>query len=138
MKIVLDTNVLIAAFITRGMCSDVFKHCVRRHTLVTSEFILNEFRGKLVRKFKYSVEEAGEAVELLRSRMEVVMPANLEAAVCRDPDDDAILETAIAGDAVCIVTGDTDLLVIKQFRNIDILRPSKFAEYEATRLGNAT
>ena len=132
MKIVLDTNVLIAAFITRGMCSDVFKHCVRQHTLITSEFILDEFRGKLVRKFKYSAAETGEAIELLRLRMEAVIPAEFDAAVCRDPDDDAVLGTAVAGDAACIVTGDTDLLVIERFRGIDIVRPSKFAEYETT------
>jgi len=48
-----NTNVLIAAFITRGVCSDVLEHCVRRHVLVTSEFILNEFCEKLIHKFKY-------------------------------------------------------------------------------------
>ncbi|RLB74861.1 MAG: putative toxin-antitoxin system toxin component, PIN family [Deltaproteobacteria bacterium] len=137
MKIVLDTNVLIAAFITRGVCSDVLEHCVRRHVLVTSEFILNEFCEKLIHKFKYNVNEAEEAVELLRSQMEMVIPARLGTAVCRDPDDDTILGTAIAGEAACIITGDKDLLVIKQFRVIDIVHPSEFAEYEAASLGSA-
>ncbi len=135
MRIVLDTNVLIAAFITRGVCSDVLEHCVRQHTLVTSDFILNEFREHLIYKFKYSAEEAEEAFELLRSRMEVVTPADLGATVCRDPDDDVILGTAIAGNAACIVTGDNDLLVIKRFHTIDIVQPAEFAEYEATETG---
>ncbi len=133
MKVVFDTNFLIAAFITRGVRSDVLEHCVRQHTPVTSDFVPNEFREHLVNKFQYSVEEAEEAVELLRSRMEVVTPADLGAAVCRDPGDDAILGTAIAGNAACIVTGDNDLLVIKQFRTIDIVRPMEFAKYEAAK-----
>ncbi|MGQ9628565.1 MAG: putative toxin-antitoxin system toxin component, PIN family, partial [Anaerolineae bacterium] len=129
MKVVLDTNVLIAAFITRGVCSDVFEHCARQHTLVTSDFILDEFRKHLSHTFRYSIEETEEAVELLRSRMEVVVPAALGVAICRDSDDDTVLGTAIAGNAVCIVTGDNDLLVIKHFRSIDIVRPTEFAKY---------
>lgn len=137
MKVVLDTNVLIAAFITRGVCSDVLEHCARRHTLVTSEFILHELRKHLVRKFEYSEEEAEEAVGLLRSRVEVVASVDLGATVCRDPDDDAVLGTAIAGNATCIVTGDNDLLVISRFRGVDIVRPAEFAKYEAVKEGEA-
>lgn len=135
MRIVLDTNVLIAAFITQGTCSDVLEHCARRHTLITSEFILNEFSTHLVLKFGYSEEETQEANRLLRSRMEVVTPTPLGFSVCRDPDDDVILGTAIAGQATCIITGDTDLLVIREFRSVDIIRPAEFASYEATKVG---
>ena len=39
MRVVLDTNVLIAALITRGVCSDLLEHCFRRHEIVLSEFI---------------------------------------------------------------------------------------------------
>jgi len=131
MKVVLDTNVLIAALIAHGVCTDVLEHCVRQHTLATSDSILNKFREHLVHKFKYSVEEAEETVKLLGTRMEVVTPADLGAAICRDPDDDAVLGTAIAGGAACIITGDDDLLVIRQFHTIDIVRPAEFAEYEA-------
>jgi putative PIN family toxin of toxin-antitoxin system len=138
MKVVLDTNVLIAAFITHGVCSSVLEHCVRRHELVSSDFILSEFREHLIDKFKYNMEEVEEAIELLQLKMELVEPADLGGVVCRDPDDDAILGTAIAGGAACIITGDADLLVIKQFRAVDIVRPAEFADYEADKEGNAT
>ena len=130
MRIVLDTNVLIAAFITRGACSDLFEHCVRQHQLIISDFILNELRHHLSGKFKYSEQAVEEVTSLLKSKIELVVPTALELAVCRDPDDDFILGTAIAGNAECIVTGDKDLLVIKQFRMIDIIHPSEFAQYE--------
>ncbi len=116
---------------TRGWSSTLVEHCVQRHTLVSSDFILNELRKHLVQTFKYSVAGAEEVVSLFRSKMEVVRPTDLGTAVCRDPDDDAILGTAVAGNAVCIVTGDKDLLVLKRFRSIDIIHPSEFAEYEA-------
>ncbi len=138
MRVVLDTNVLIAAFIARGVCSVILEHCVRHHTLVTSDFILDEFHEHMIHKFRYSTEEVEEASRLLRSKMEVVTPVNLGSTICRDPDDDAVLGTAIAGNAICIVTGDNDLLTVKQFYNVTIIRPAEFAEYEASRSGEST
>jgi len=131
MKVVLDTNVLIAALIARGVCSELLEHCAARHEVVGSEFILSELAEQLLRKFGYEGPEADEAVSLIRSTMKLVAPEKLEIAVCRDPDDDAILATAVAGNADCIVTGDEDLLVLESFRNIRILRPAQFARYEA-------
>lgn len=88
----------------------------------------------LTGKFRYSEEEAQEAVNLLRSQMEKVEPGELDAPVCRDPDDDLVLATAVAGGVRCIVTGDKDLLVLERYRGIEIVSPSSFAEFEA-RIG---
>jgi putative PIN family toxin of toxin-antitoxin system len=134
MKLVLDTNVLIAAFITRGKCSDLLEHCIRNHQLITSDFILDEFHRHLVGKFKYDLSEALTAIELLRLKMDVVIPTDFEMPVCRDADDDMILGTAIAGGAECIVTGDKDLLVIEEFRGVDIMQPAEFEEYEMDKM----
>ena len=131
MRVVFDTNVLIDAFIARGTCHQLLEHCVVNHDLVTSEFILDEVREKLVEKFKYTQETAGQVDKLLRSRMAVVKPASFDHQVCRDADDDNILATAVAGDCECIITGDKDLLVLKQFQGIDILSPSDFHIYES-------
>jgi uncharacterized protein len=68
--------------------------------------------------------------------MSVVVPRSLESNVCRDLDDDMILATALAGNAVCIITGDQDLLILKKFGSIDILKPSEFADYEDNFLLN--
>ena len=85
MRLVLDTNVLIAAFIARGVCAELLEHCVLSHTLVVSDFILTELRGHLVGKFRCADEEADEAVALLTSQMEVIVPDALATSVCRDP-----------------------------------------------------
>ncbi len=132
MRIVLDTNVLIAAFIARGVCHELLEYCARRHTLVTSDFVLDEFTRKLVEKFKCTPEVTDEATTLLRSRMEVVTAARLDTPICRDEDDDNILAIAVTGNCDLIITGDKDLLVLKQFGKVEIISPSDFQTYERT------
>jgi len=46
--------------------------------------------------------------------------------ICRDPDDDKLLETAVLGRADCIVTGDQDLLILGSYQRIPILTPAEF------------
>lgn len=131
MNLVLDTNVLIAAFIAKGICHTLAERYLRVHSVIASEFILDELREKLTEKFKYSNEDANAVDALLRSRMRMVEPIPLESSVCRDPDDDIVLATALTGKAVCIITGDQDLLTLKKFSEIDIPSPSAFETYEA-------
>lgn len=126
MKIVLDTNVVIAALIAEGTCYELLEHCIRRHTLITSSFILAEVQEKLVEKFGYDPELATEVVSVLRSRMRTVPLGELETPVCRDPDDDHILATALGGECDCIITGDKDLLVLQKYKNIEIFSPRDF------------
>jgi uncharacterized protein len=58
--------------------------------------------------------------------MTVVSASKLESPVCRDPDDDNILAAAISGKCNCIITGDKDLLVLKQYEGVDIFSPRDF------------
>jgi putative PIN family toxin of toxin-antitoxin system len=129
-KILLDTNVLIAALIARGFCHELLEHCVLRHTLFTSDFILNETQEKLIEKFGYTAEVVSETASILRSRMTVVSPLGLASPVCRDPDDDNILAAAMAASCDCIITGDKDLLVLKTHEGIEILSPRDFLIHE--------
>jgi putative PIN family toxin of toxin-antitoxin system len=129
-KIVLDTNVLIAALIARGVCHELLEYCALRHALFTSEFILEETQEKLIEKFGYSAQLAAEAASVLRSRMKVVTPSKLKGPVCRDPDDDNILAAAIGGNCDCIITGDKDLQVLKRYEGIDIFKPRDFLDNE--------
>jgi len=138
MRIVLDTNILIAAFISHGACADLFEHCIRYHEIVASEFIFTESSDNLTTKFKIPAREVNQAVQLLRSRIAVVVPLNLGTRVSRDPKDDPILGTVIQGDCQCIVTGDKDLLALKKYRGINIISPGDFWEYENKVLGKHT
>ena len=57
-------------------------------------------------------ESATLRVRRLAEEVTLVVPQPLPAGVCRDPDDDAILATALAAEADYLVTGDQDLLVL--------------------------
>ncbi len=132
MRIVFDTNVLIAAFISRGVCAELFEHCVRRHKIIASKFIFTEFSDRLTTKFKFSKHEVSEAVQLLLGRIVIVTPLNLERGVCRDPKDNLILGTALKAQCQCIISGDKDLLILKKYKGIDIISPQDFWKYEET------
>jgi len=53
-------------------------------------------------------------------------------AVCRDPEDNMVLECALEGHAQYIVSGDKDLLELKEFRGIRIVRAAEFWSFLAT------
>jgi putative PIN family toxin of toxin-antitoxin system len=131
MRVLLDTNVLIAAFVARGACSELFEHCARSHTLVTSAALLAELDTALRRKFGATVRDAHAVVALLRRRADLIDPRPLGRPVCRDPDDDAVLAAALSGRCDCIVTGDKDLLVLESFEGIPIVTPMVFWKVEA-------
>lgn len=134
MRILFDTNILIAAFITEGKCSELLEHCLRKHKIISSEFILAEFHKHLVQKFKFSETESQEAINLLRMKIEIVTPVEMKEQICRDQDDDNIIASAIAGEADCIITGDKDLLILKKVYSIDIINPSEFSFYESSEI----
>jgi len=135
MRVVLDTNVLIAALIARGVCADLLEHCVLHHQLVSSNYILGELERNLLAKFKFSDKNVAEAVEMLRSQMQIVVPIALPQPVSRDKDDDVILATAVAGNARCIISGDKDLLVLQRYLEVEVISPSQFADFEAREGG---
>ena len=133
MRLVLDANVLIAAFVARGVCAELLEYCVREHEPVTSVAILEEVRRNLVARIKVTVAQADQTVKLLRTRLDVVAPLALGAQVCRDPDHDVVLGTAVAGRCDAIVTGDKDLLVLERYHGVEIVSPRAFWSFESQR-----
>lgn len=130
MRIALDTNVLIAAFISCGSCSELLECLVKNHTVVSSAFILDELREKLSTKFKLDAEMIDRLIALLLKKVVVVTPSALPTQACRDSDDDNVLGTAIAGKCAYLITGDKDLIDMKQYSGIDIIRPNEFWKLE--------
>ena len=131
MRLVLDTNVLIAAFVARGHCHELVEHVVRVHEPFTSTHILKELRDKLTGKLRVPAGAVDEAVELALSRMRLVEAEPLPEPVCRDADDDLVLAAALAARAHALVTGDEDLLTLGEYRKIAIVAPAAFWRLEA-------
>ena len=135
MRVCLDTNVLVAAFATRGLCADVLRTVLAEHDLVVGEVILAELRRTLANKLKVPADRI-EAVEAVLATVPVVpKPAAPSKLAIRDPADRWILATAIAGAADVLVTGDRDLLVVAADSPIPIIEPRAF--WELLRAGGA-
>jgi putative PIN family toxin of toxin-antitoxin system len=132
-RLVLDANVLIAAFVARGVCAELLEYCVREHEVVTLAAILEEVRRHLVDKIRVTTAQADQTVKLLRTRFEVIEPVALDSPVPRDPDDDVVLGTAMAGRCDAIVTGDEDLLDLVAHQGIAIVSPRGFWSFESQR-----
>lgn len=128
MKAVFDTNVLISAFLTEGVCSKLLVRARKRQFhLTTCPFILDEFRNILRGKLSATKTEIQAALQLIHEAAQsVVHPAHTAAGTCRDSDDDTILDCRIASGADYLVTGDADLLALKTFRGKPILKPRDF------------
>ncbi len=129
MKIVLDTNVLFAAFVASGLCSELYETARDLAAIRVSRFILGELREKLSTKAGLTKSEANAVLAMVRRDSETVAASPLDQPVCRDPADDWILAAALAAQADCIVTGDKDLLVLKSHRGIPILTPRQCLEW---------
>jgi putative PIN family toxin of toxin-antitoxin system len=123
--VVLDTNVIIAAMVAKGLCHEVVVRSLGSCTVATSQSLLEELEHTL--RAKFTLGPAGMAfLEQLRLRVRIVEPAPLGSPVSRDADDDRVLATAVVAGAAVIVTGDQDLLIIGRYDGIDIVSPREF------------
>lgn len=128
MRIVLDTNAIVAAFAARGLCAEVFEVCVTGHVLVASEHILAEVGDTLLKKLHLHKTIANEVLTYLRDIAEMVKPDVIDCSLCRDKDDLAVIGTAQKGKAAVLVTGDADILSLKSYQGIDFITPREFWE----------
>jgi putative PIN family toxin of toxin-antitoxin system len=126
-RVTLDTSVLIAAYVARaGTCAELLEDILRKHQLVLSTYILDEVRRKLTFKFLFPPTLSNQVLQALTNAAELVDPALLPADACRDQADIPVLGTAVAGDAEFLVTVDNDLLHLRRYDNVEIIRPGEF------------
>jgi len=131
MRAVLDTNVVISATLIRDGSEDRILRAWQRGAfdLVLSQ-ILNEMGRALFyekfRKARWMAEE--EIVSLLQSLAQesLLVAGRVRVKVSRDPEDNKFLEAAIEARAQYVVTGDKDLLDLKTYRQVRIVRPAAF------------
>jgi putative PIN family toxin of toxin-antitoxin system len=129
----LDTNVLVSAFTTRGLCSDVLRTVLTEHELIIGAAVIDELR-RVLKRFGLPKPQIEEIMAFLDSYVETAKrptPARLPAV--RDPDDAIILSEAVGANADVLVTGDKDLLVVAGESPISILSPREFWELAKKR-----
>lgn len=128
MRVVFDTNVIIAAFVADGVCAKLVRRARRRELeLFICKIIIHEFSSKLKGKFHCTIKEIEQACLLISEAATAVLTEGvLKSPVCRDRDDDMILACAETAGAGYLVTGDKDLLVLERHGSCKILSPRDF------------
>ena len=126
MKIVFDTNVILSALITQGLSSRILDICIDKHEIFISPWILKEVIEKLDKKFKVKNSEISKVEIFLRNVCKVIYPTAELPNVCRDKDDNNILQLADFVSADLIITGDNDLLILKKYKEAKIINPREF------------
>ena len=94
MRIVLDSNIIVAAFSGRGLCHSLFELCQDRYSVIISEHILGEVQRVLLTKIKMPEKNVKLIIDYLKHYCTVENYENLDEQVCRDRDDDNILALA--------------------------------------------
>jgi len=127
MRVVFDTNVLVAALVFPGGRGEAALRRVIEESdaLLLSKPILDELLGVLARKFARDAEELAHVAVFLGELATMVAPRRRLRVVGDEPDN-RILECAQAGGAHAIVTGDKALLALKSYGGVRIL---SLAEY---------
>jgi putative PIN family toxin of toxin-antitoxin system len=125
-RVFLDTNVLVSAFATRGLCADVFRHILAEHNLITGEVVIVELRRVLRECIKVPAPTIAAIEQLLRDQVVVPKPAEPYPLPIRDVDDRWVLASAVAGKADVLVTGDSDLLEMASRAPLPIVDPRGF------------
>ena len=127
MKITLDTNFLISA--TQWDNSVAFKLLKRlleaNIKIFTTKDILDEFSEVLQRDFKYNKEETTNILEEILVFVNIIETQERIKIVKDDPDDDKIIECALASNSDYLITYDRHLLKIKEYKSIKIITPEE-------------
>lgn len=128
MRVVFDTNIFISGLNFGGKPAIALQMAAKAEcSLVTSEEILLEIQEVLLRKFMWSAKNVAATLAGIKGIAEIVTPSFI-LSDCEDPDDNRILEAAIAGEVTCIVSGDRHLLHMRRFRRIEIVNVSDFVD----------
>lgn len=130
MRVFLDTNVWLAAFLTRGSCQELMEYCLEAHDLYTSSFILQEIEEKLTKKLKFPAAHVKVLIHFICAQAHLATEVAIGKKLCRDPKDDKVLAAALGARASCLVTGDQDLLILKKVGPLPIVSPSDFWKWE--------
>jgi uncharacterized protein len=128
-RAVVDTNVYISAVMFGGLPGALLDLILMRsfNTLI-SPVLLDELDEKLRLKFKVSPSDAAVIRERINDVAQLVEPEEFLRIIADDPDDDHVLECAVAGKADYIATGDKHLVALGSFRDIDIVRVRQFMD----------
>ena len=127
-KVFLDTNILISALGWKGKPRVVFEKCVHGElALVTSSNQIEELKRVMdYPKFGFTEEQKAAFISIVLEIATMVKISGKVKVILEDPDDDAMLETAVVGNADYLISADQHLLKLKEFAKVKIVTASEF------------
>ena len=128
MRVVVDSNVIVAAFATQGLCHLVCETVWTQHEMLLSPRVIQEVERAALEKIKLPPAQVQEMVRFLKSNSTVLEDYKPPGIVCRDPDDLYVIGIALKGNAGTLVTGDADLLDLGIVQGVKIVSPRAFWE----------
>jgi len=128
MKVFLDTNVLVSAAATRGLCADVLREVLISHKLVVSPPLFSELENILKKKLNLPYELISEFIEILQQDAHQSSQSDLPDVEIQDKDDLTILSSALNGETDVFITGNKELLELSRINDMDIISPKMFWE----------
>lgn len=128
MRVFLDTNVIVSAVTTRGLCADVFRTVLSEHELVSCPRVLQEVRRILKSKFSVPEGLVAEYLELIEEAALIAEGKGAHRIQIKDKDDVQIVLAAITAESHVLVTGDREIQELKSIQNVRILSPRAFWE----------
>ena len=129
-RTVLDTNIIISSALGGALVLILERWDKGEFTVIVTSDILREYFEVLNRpKFKLKQETIDKITRYIYQFSEFVIPEEKIKLIEADPADDKFLEAAIAGKVDFIVSGETHLLELKEFRSIPILSGREFMDW---------
>ena len=130
MNIVCDTNVLVSGVLFGGHAREILRLASRGVVInFISPDILREAENVLRRsKFGLRPEQVLEIIALFKDSFEMVTPSMRVKAISSDPQDNHVIEAALAARAKYIISGDKHLLELMKWEDIHLVSPAKFMQ----------
>ena len=123
MRVFLDSNVLVSALATRGLCADLYERLITEHETVIGEPVILEVLDILQRKFKATPELLVNVEAELRLLEVIAAQATAPALAIKDKEDPWIIACALQADVEFFVTGDAELLDLGKADKLPIISP---------------
>jgi len=130
MKIVIDSNVFISSFFWGGHPREVFERVINGfdELYITDEIIAEITSVMNNSKFNANSIEIEDYVKIIEKYSKKIVSKNVSKTISRDKNDDKILQCGLDGNVDFIVTGDKDLLVLKEYETIKIIKPKDYLD----------
>lgn len=127
MKVVADTNILIASVFWNGTPYQIVQMALDGHVeIFISRETLREVRKVLNKEFHLNEQEIDDISRGLLLCCTLIDPTEIPPVVKRDPKDDHVIACAISARVECIITRDKDILDLKQYQSVKFMTPEEF------------